>query len=358
MMGIQEIISGIATLAWLGAIGALGYVVFSAARGRRFGGSAAIVVGITILAAVLTTIAAGVVFIEPNERGVVISALSPKGYRDEALQPGLRWVIPFAERVQKYKIQRETYTMSATSGEGQQAGDDAIRARTKDGQEVFVDASVIYSIDPDKIIPLHITWQDRYQDNVVRPLSRGIIRDAASQYGVEEIVSSKRAELEQLVTDEMTKKLGENSLILVDFVVRNVAFTEQYAQAVEQKQIAEQQAQQARFVVEQRKQEAEQARQVAQGQADAAVISARAQAEARIIQAQAEAQALKLVSDALRNNPDLLTYQYIQKIAPGVQTIYLPSNQPFLIPLPQSGGSSSSSTVLPTPTTTVTTTTP
>ncbi len=357
-MGIQEIISGVATLAWLGAIGALGYVVFSAARGRRVGAGAALVGGIAILAVVLTTGAAGIVFVEPDELGIVITAVGTGGIRPDPLRPGLHWIIPFAERVETYSILRQTYTMSSVSGEGQVTGDDAIQVRTKDGQQVFVDASVIYSVDPNKVVSLYTTWRADFENGLVRPQSRGVIRDAASQYGVEEIVSSKRAEMEQTITDELTRIFSSNSLILQDFVLRNIRFSEEYAKAVETKQIAEQQAQQAKFVVESKKQEAEQARQVAQGQGDAAVISAKAQAEARIIQAEAEAQALKLVSDALRNNPDLLTYQYIQKIAPGVQTIYLPSNQPYLITLPQAGGASTTPNTLPAPTTTITTTSP
>ncbi len=50
-----------------------------------------------------------------------------------------------------------------------------------------------------------------------------------------------------------------------DFVLRNIAFSPEYAASVEQKQIAEQLAQQAAFVVQQRKQEAEQARKTARG---------------------------------------------------------------------------------------------
>jgi regulator of protease activity HflC (stomatin/prohibitin superfamily) len=212
----------------------------------------------------------------------------------------LHWIIPFAERVEKYPISRQSYTMSSTAGEGQILGDDSVKARTKDGQEIFIDASVIYSIDPVKVVDLQRTWQNRYEDAIVRPLARGIVRDMASQYGVEEIVSSKRVEMELLITDELTKKFAENNLILVDFLVRNVAFSEQYALAVEQKQIAEQQAQQAQLVVEQKRQEAEQARQVAQGQADAAVIAAKGAAESRLIQADAEAKAAALIAAALK----------------------------------------------------------
>ncbi len=333
-MNIAVLLQGLASLAWLAAIGALGFAVFSAARGRRFAGGAALVVGAVVLAIALTSVSAGLVFLQADEYGIVISALVPKGYRDQAIGPGLHWIFPFAESVQKYSIAKQTYTMSSATGEGQVTGDDSVQARTKDGQQVFIDASVTYSIDPTKVIDLHITWQNRFQDELVRPQSRGIIRDAASQYGVEEIVSSKRAELEQKITDALFTKLSDNDLILENFVVRNIRFSDEYAAAVEQKQIAEQQAQQAKFVVEQKKQEAEQARQVAQGQADAVVISAKGAADARVIQAKADAEALGLINAQLKGNPDLLTFRYIDKLAPNVQVMYLPSGQPYLIPLP------------------------
>jgi hypothetical protein len=53
-----------------------------------------------------------------------------------------------------------------------------------------------------------------------------------------------------------------------------------------------------------------------------------------VIQAEAEARALELIADALRNNPDLLVFEYIQKLAPGIQVMLVPSNNPFLLPLP------------------------
>jgi len=121
-------------------------------------------------------------------------------------------------------------------------------------------------------------------------------------------------------------------LIMSDFLLRNIRFSDQYAQAVEQKQIAEQQALQAKLVVEQKRNEAEQARQVAQGTADAAVISAKGAADARVIQAQAEAQANQLLSASLTTQ--LLQYQYILKLSPSVQTIFIPSGNQFILPLP------------------------
>jgi len=296
------------------------------------------IIAMVALSVVLSIVGAGLVFVEPNEQGVVVSPYAfraPRGYLDFTLTPGLHWVVP-GEKVVLYTISRLTYTMVSQAGEGDMVGDDSIRARTNDGQEVFIDASVIYKIDPDKVIQLHIEWQNRYQDEVVRPLARGIIRDMASQYGIEEIVSSQRGELEDSITTQLALKLAENDLLLVDFVLRDIHFSDEYAAAIEQKQIAEQLALQAAYVVQQRFQEAEQARQQAQGLADAVVIAAEGDAEARLIQAEAEAEALRMLALALGENPDLLTYLYITKLSPNVEVMFLPSDAPFIFPLPDS----------------------
>ena len=352
-MNFVSAMQGLVVILWIIIIGLIVIMAIRASRGVRVGGLVGVLIGLLVVTGILTILSVGLVFIEPEERGVVISALSSTGYRQDPLTPGLHLIIPFFERVERYKIARQTYTMSGTPTEGQVAGDDSIAARTSDGQEVSLDASVIYAINPENVIPLHIIWQKRYTDEVIRPISRGIIRDAVSQYKIEEVYSTRRAEMVQQITDTMAKKLAENNLVLNDFVLRNITFSPEYAASVEQKQIAQQQAEQAKFVVEQRKQEAEQARQVAQGSADSNVIQAQGRAKSRLIEADAEKQALELIAQALATSPDLLNYQYITKLAPGIQAMLLPSNQPFLLPLPtlQPGSSSSSSlpALLPTP---------
>jgi regulator of protease activity HflC (stomatin/prohibitin superfamily) len=332
-MNISSLLQGLASFAWLGFFGILILAFVRASRNQPAKGLTSLVIGLLVVALLLTTVGAGLVFLQANEYGVVISAFQPNGYRTEALGPGLHWIIPFIESVKTYSVAQQTYTMSSATGEGQLTGDDSIQARTKDGQQVFIDASVIYKPDSTEIIQLHINWQNRYEEMVVRPVARAAIRNAVSQFGVEEIVSTKRAELELAIRSEIETKLSANNIMMTDFLMRNIRFSDEYALAVEQKQIAEQQAQQAKFVVESKKQEAEQARQVAQGQADAAVISAQGAAEARLIQAKVEAEANQLLSQSL--TPTLLQYQYILKLAPGVQTIFIPSDNQFILPLPE-----------------------
>lgn len=330
-MNIVDVIRSLAGFTWLVAIGLGIMAAIRASRNQTAKGSSSSALIVLIGAIALTILGSGLVYVESNERGIV-KTIGVGGIRPEPLQPGLHWILPVVEQAVTYSISNQTYTMSATPNEGTIVGDDSIRARTKDGQEVILDASVIYRIDPAKVVQLHIVWQNNYQDGIVRPESRGIIRDAVSQYGVEEVVSTKRLEMVQFIADQLSMTLADNNLELVDFVLRDIHFSDEYAAAIEQKQIAEQLAQQAELTVEQKRQEAEQARQVAQGQADAAVIAAQGAAEARVIQAQAEAEANRLLAESL--TPELIQYQYILKLAPGVQTIFIPTGNQFILPLP------------------------
>jgi regulator of protease activity HflC (stomatin/prohibitin superfamily) len=348
-MNFASVLQGFTAILWIAVVGLIVLAVVRAARGYKVRTISIAVVVTTILAVVLTTVSAGLVFINPEERGVVISAIADEGYRQEPLQPGLNWIIPYFESVVRYPISRQTYTMSIAPMEGQIQGDDSVAARTSDGQEIILDASVIYAIDPNEVTSVHIDWQNRYTQELVRPLSRGVIRDAVSQFRVEEVVSTKRFELQKFITENMAAKLADNGILLADFVLRNVQFSPEYAASVEQKQIAEQQAQQAAFVVEQRIQEANQAREVAKGQRDASITISEGNAEARLIEADAEAKALLLVAAALKDNVELLTYTYITKIAPGVQVMLLPSDNQFLFPLPTLEPGSNLLPALPTP---------
>lgn len=333
-MNIANLLKGLSGFIWLAAFVVLAYVIVRAYRRTPVKGAKNLIIIFLVVALLLTTVSSGLVFVNPQERAVVLSAVNPQGYRTEALQPGLHWIIPFVESTITYPISRQTYTMSIAPSEGTMQGDDSIAARTLDGQEIYVDASIIYSIDPTKVVQVHINWQDRYAE-LIRAQARGIIRDAVSQYRVEEVVSTKRFELVEMILANMKLKAEENGLILDDFVLRNITFSPEYAASVEQKQIAEQQAQQAKLVVEQKKQEADQARETAKGLADASVTRAQGEADARIIQAEAEAKALELIAAVLKANPDLLTYQYITKLSPNVQVMLVPSDSPFLLNIPQ-----------------------
>jgi regulator of protease activity HflC (stomatin/prohibitin superfamily) len=93
----------------------------------------------------------------------------------------------------------------------------------------------------------------------------------------------------------------------------------------------------------------------AKGQADAVATRAEGDATAAVTKAKGDAEALRLIADALKTNPDLLTYTYIQKLAPNVGLILMPAsgNNPLILDMKQL-----QQQALPAPTVTPTATAP
>ncbi len=321
-------------IGWVLIFGLIAYLLYVGsmrAQGRAMKYSVTLIILLAIGGVALNTAGNGLVFIQPQERAIVISALSSVGYRDPPLNPGLHFIVPFAESVKRYTVAQQSYTMSKTPTEGSVKGDDSVATRTSDGQLVYIDATVQYQVDENLVTNLYVKWQDRYTDDFVRPQSRAIIYNQAALYKVEEVYSTKRVELQALITAQLKDIFAHDGLKLTAFLLRNVTFSDEYAASIEQKQIAQQNAEKAKFLVELEQQEAERVRVQAKGLADAAISRAQGDAESQVIRAKAESESLGLIANALKDNPNLLTYRYIEKLAPTISTIFLPTNQPFLL---------------------------
>ncbi|MEM7117990.1 MAG: prohibitin family protein [Chloroflexota bacterium] len=301
------------------------------------------VVSLLLLVIGINLLSLALVFIEPPQVGVVVSIVSPKGIRQQPLSPGLHWIVPFAEETIIYPTIWQTYTMSGKPLEGQEAGNDSIRARTSDGQEVTLDVSVIFRIDRAQAIRIHTDWQERYIEEFVRPIIRGFVRTQVSQFTVEEVNSSARKDLEATLDTQLKAEFEEKGLILDQFLLRDVTFSNEYATAIENKQVALEGQLEKQY-------EAEQIRQLAEGQADKVRIDAQAnadkikieaeaEAEAIRVKAEAQAEALGLIEEVISTNPDLITYEYVQQLSPNISVMLLPNDTPLILPAPdlQSG---------------------
>ena len=291
-----------------------------------------------ILALTITLISAALVFIEPQQVGVVVSILSRDGYREQPFRSGLHWIVPLAERVNIYPIYWQTYTMSNDPLEGEKIGDDSIAARTSDGQSVFLDTSVIYRINSNDVIRVHIDWQDRYIEQFVRPILRGIVRTEVSQFTADEVNSSKRKILEANLDELVRNAFGDKGFILDRFLLRNVAFSQEYAKAIELKQVAEQEQTQREYEAEQMRKLAEGVRDKyaleAKGKAEAILLEGKAQADVIILKGNADAEALRLINEVIKKNPDMITFRYVDKLGQAMRAMLVPSDNPFLLPLP------------------------
>ena len=287
----------------------------------------------------LTIVRAALVFVYPQQIGVVISILSPGGIRQQPLHGGLHWIVPLAERVAIYPIYHQSLTMSSHPSENMVPRDDSIRARTSDGQVVTMDATVIFRVNPDEVIQLHIQWQDRYIRDLLRPAMRSALRDSVARLTVDQVNSFKRADFVARFEKSMRKRSKGRGVQVESVYIRNIGFSDEYAESVEQKQMAFQGMTRSRHEAKQienlARGKGERIKILANAEAAAIVIEAKAAAEARVVKAQAEAKALRLVGKALDRREDLLTFRYIEKLSPNIKAMLLPSETPLILPLPQ-----------------------
>lgn len=210
------------------------------------------------------------IFVPAGFVGVVYD--KGRGVLPNPMREGLNFAIPFWQTATLYDTRLQEYTMSIAPDEGARKKDDSLDAPTSDGQQVRVDATVIFRIDPAKAPEIHRTVGVDYIDKLIRPFSRSQIRMVISRYSAPAIYSEKRQEAETLMTDELGQMLASKNLIVDKVLLRAVYFSPEYSKAIEQKVIAEQRVKQAEYEVKEATQRAEAKIAEAKGLAEAQAL--------------------------------------------------------------------------------------
>jgi regulator of protease activity HflC (stomatin/prohibitin superfamily) len=233
----------------------------SAQPAGRFGGILSIV-GIVLI--VGSAIFSTFVVIEPGQVGV--QTLFGK-VKDKTLESGLHVINPMVNIV-PFSIQTENYTMSAKTTEGHTEGDDAIMVLSSDGLQVTIDLSVLYRVNSAKAPFILQNIGRNYEDKIVRPITRTVIRDNAVSYAAVDLYSTKRSEFLFKINKSISDNFAKNGLEVQQVLIRNVALPATVRASIESKIQAEQDAQKMQFVLQKERQEADRKRVEAQGIAD------------------------------------------------------------------------------------------
>jgi len=193
--------------------------------------------------------------------------------------------------------------MSGIPSEGEIAGNDAIEALTKDGQKVKIDATVQFFLTPENSASVYEKVGLDYIAKIVRPAARSVIRNVITGFTSKELFQIEtRQKTQQMMISGMKENLEIKKIKLDDVLLRNIQFSEIYLNAIEEKQVAEQKIQKAKF------------------ERDEAEIKK----EKKIIEATAEAESIRLKGDALQKNPAVVQFEMIQKLAPNIKWGVLP----------------------------------
>jgi regulator of protease activity HflC (stomatin/prohibitin superfamily) len=291
---------------------AIGYTFFMENINQAFktGGAMTKNIGKTILVALIIIVVLIFLFkiyivIDPGEKAVIFNKAT--GNLRVTPNEGFYFLVPLVEEPTVYDMKARTYTMSIATLEGEIKGDDSLQALTSDGQTVLLDISVRYHPDPDNLDKLHRRLGIDFVNKVIRPQVRSTVRMIVSEYPVLDVYSGKRMLIQSAIEKGLRESFKKNFITLEEVLLRNVQFSREFQQAIENKQIAQQDAQRMKYVLERQEQEKKR----------------------KIIEAEGESESLRLKGKALADNPQLIQYEYIKLLAPNVQAIVTDQNTIF-----------------------------
>ena len=193
---------------------------------------------------------------------------------------------------------------------------------SSDIQEVNVIYTVNYQINKANAQEIYRTIGKDYFDTIVMPKALEAVKSVFAKYTAEALVESRSSlskEIEAILVDDLNKQ----NIQITATSIENIDFTDAFTNAVEAKQVAEQnklkaQTEQAQATLEA---QAQAERQVikAQADADASILAAKADAEvakissdSALYQGEKEASILQRVGEQLSKYPDLVKYKYIE----------------------------------------------
>ncbi|MBO5898576.1 MAG: prohibitin family protein [Clostridia bacterium] len=195
---------------------------------------------------------------------------------DTTLEAGLHFKLPVQEVVvMDNRTQKSVVELSCFSS---------------DIQEVTVKYSINYQIQKTDAQNIYKTIGVNYYDVVMQPRIEVAVRSVIAKYTAETLIEN-RDTLSSQITDILLDELATYNIDVVNTAIEDMDFSDVFTQAVEAKQVAQQEKLKAETEQEQKTMEE-------QAAADRQVIAATAEAEVAQIQAQADAEVLKIQADA------------------------------------------------------------
>lgn len=177
--------------------------------------------------------------IDAGEIGVVTKFGEVTG---RVLDPGLSSVTPFVNGVITYNTKKVIY--EATTEEKQKGSksdykDYPVDTNTTDGQQVDVFYTVRFSVDPTKAtwVAQNIGSETNLVEKVVKTESRIWVRNVVREYTADQLYTGNVAEVQEKIESQIRPTFEANGLLLDSLGIREIKFSDQYAQAIEAKQI-------------------------------------------------------------------------------------------------------------------------
>jgi len=258
----------------------------------------------------LTAITGGVIQsalynVDGGQRAVIFDRF--RGVQEEVVGEGTHFLIPWVQKPIIFDIRSKPRNVPVITG-------------SKDLQNVNITLRILFRPQVPALPKIYTNIGVDYDERVLPSITNEVLKAVVAQFDASDLITLRET-VSTKVSDELTERAKEFGIVLDDISLTHLTFGREFTDAVEAKQVAQQEAERARYIVEKAEQQKKAAIILAEGESSAAIMMSKAFGAAG--EGLVELRKLEAAED--------IAFQ----LSRARNVVYLPNGQQTLLSLPQ-----------------------